>query len=667
MTPADTGLMPDQLEVCWRPSQDVVERSNLKRFMDRHGIGSYGELLRWSTADVTRFWDAVSEDLGLEWYQPYSPVLDVALGVEWPRWWVDGRCNYVHNALDKHARGDRRDQPALAWEGEDGATSRFTYAELFAEVNRCAHALRELGVRKGDRVALYLPMIPEVVIAQLALGKLGAIFSPIFSGFGADAIAARLQDCGAKLLVTCDGYTRRGKLVPAKEYADEAVAAAPSVESVLVVQRAGRPNTPWRPDRDAWWHDHVPRQSAEFGTESMDPEDPYMILYTSGSTGKPKGVLHVHGGFPIKGAQDMAHCFDVRSEDNVCWLTDMGWIMGPWLVSGALTLGATCVLFDGTPDYPDAGRLWEVVERHRISILGIAPTVVRSLMRAGDDWVTRSDLSSLRVLGATGEPWNPDPWRWFQGVVGGGRLPIINYSGGTECSGGIVCSNVLTPQKPTSFSGPVPGMDADVVDELGQPVRGQVGELVIRQPWPGITRGFWGDPDNERYLDSYWSRLAGIWVHGDWALIDAEGYWYILGRSDDTIKVAGKRLGPAEPESAAVAHPAVAEAAAIGVPDMVKGEALLVFCVLRPGVDSSDAVRAEIETAVTRALGKALAPRRVLVVPELPKTRTGKVMRRVIRAAYLGADPGDLSALENAGSLEAITNLQQAEQGPQPG
>ena len=604
----------------------------------------------------------MADDLGLEWYTPYTRVLDVERGIEWPRWWLGGRCNYVHNALDKHARAANRDKLALAWEGEDGATAHFTYAELLAEVNRCAHALRELGVRKGDRVGLYLPMIPEVVIAQLALGKLGAIFSPIFSGFGAEAVAARLQDCGAKLLVTCDGYTRRGKLVPVKEYADEAVAATPSVQSVLVVERARRSDTPWQSGRDVWWHDRVAHQPTDFETESMDPEDPYMILYTSGSTGKPKGVLHVHGGFPIKGAQDMAHCFDVGPDDAVCWLTDMGWIMGPWLVSGALTLGATCVLFDGTPDYPHPGRLWEVVERHRVSVLGIAPTVVRSLMRAGDDWVTRHDLSSLRVLGATGEPWNPDPWRWFQSVVGGGRLPIINYSGGTECSGGIICSNVLTPQKPTSFPGPIPGMDADVVDELGRPARGEVGELVIRQPWPGITRGFWGDPDNQRYLDAYWSRLPGVWVHGDWALIDDEGYWYILGRSDDTIKVAGKRLGPAEAESAAVAHPAVAEAAAIGVPDTLKGEALVLFCVLRAGVPASADVAAEIESAVTRALGKALAPQRVIVVPELPKTRTGKVMRRLIRAAYVGADPGDLSALENAASLEAITGLRQLQE-----
>jgi len=642
----------EPLEICWRPSRAMVEQSNLGRFIARQGLRSFEELLGWSVADVGRFWDAAVRDLGLEWYEPYTKVLDLSRGAPWATWWIGGRFNYVHNALDRHAAGAHRDKVALIWEGEDGKTARLTYGQLAEETGRCANALRALGLKKGDRVGLYLPMIPEVVVAQLAIGKLGAVYTPIFSGFGADAVAARLQDCDARVLITCDGIERRGKLVATKEVADRAVALSPSVERVLVVNRLRRADAPWDPRRDVWWHELMARQPAAADTERTAPEDPCMIIYTSGTTGRPKGVVHVQGGFPIKGVQDMAHCFDVKPSDTVFWFTDMGWMMGPWVIGGSLMLGATVFLYDGTPDFPDPGRVWEMVERHRLTVVGIAPTAIRALMRAGDDWVTRRDLSSLRVLGSSGEPWNPDAWRWFQGVVGGGRCPVVNYSGGTEVSGGIVASTVITPQKPTSFAGPVPGMDADVVDEGGRPVRGTVGELVVRQPWPGMARGFWRE--RERYLEAYWSRLPGTWVHGDWAQVDADGFWYIHGRSDDTIKIAGKRLGPAEVESAAVTHPAVAEAAAIGIPHEIKGQALVVFCTLKPGHRESDALRRAVADAVVAGLGKSLKPERVLFVGEVPKTRSGKVMRRLIRAVHLGKEPGDLSALENAAALDAI-------------
>jgi acetyl-CoA synthetase len=348
----------------------------------------------------------------------------------------------------------------------------------------------------------------------------------------------------------------------------------------------------------------------------------------------------------------MAHCFDITEQDRLLWFTDIGWMMGPWAICGALSIGATLVLFDGVPDHPGPDRLWSVVERHRVSVLGIAPTVIRALMRNGDEPVAAHDLSSLRVLGSTGEPWNTDPWLWYQRKIGGGRLPVINYSGGTEISGGILAGNMLTPLQPCAFAGPCPGMDADVVDEEGRSVRGRVGELVIRAPWPGMTQGFWRD--RERYLDTYWSRWPDVWVHGDWVEVDADGLWYIRGRSDDTIKVAGKRLGPAEVESALVAHPAVAEAAAIGVPDPLKGEALVVFVVLKPGVTDSPELRAALAHRVAEDLGKALAPHTVEIVSELPKTRNAKVLRRVVRSVYLGTDPGDLSSLENHGAIDAI-------------
>ena len=360
----------------------------------------------------------------------------------------------------------------------------------------------------------------------------------------------------------------------------------------------------------------------------------------------------MHAGFPIKAAHDLAYCFDLHEEDVLFWLTDLGWMMGPWAIGGGLMLGATVVLFEGTPDYPEPDRLWRLVEEHGVTTLGVAPTAVRGLMAKGTEWARRRDLSSLRVLGSTGETWNPGPWRWYFEEVGGGRCPIINYSGGTETGGGIVGCVTIEPQKPCAFTGPVPGMDADVVDEAGRPVRGEVGELVVRQPWVGMTRGFWRDP--ERYLETYWSRLPGVWVHGDWAEVDEEGFWFIRGRSDDTLKVAGKRVGPAEVESAAVAHPAVQEAAAIGVPHEVKGESVVVFAIPRPGVEATEGLAEEVRQEVGARLGAALRPEAVRWVRELPKTRNAKIMRRVIRAAYLGLPTGDVSALENPAVVAEI-------------
>ncbi len=638
-------------DVVWRPTADYIERSRLRRFMRDAGVDSYEALLAWSNADPARFWDAAVRDLDLQFYQPCTRTLDLSRGLPWARWFAGGLYNYAHDAVDKWAGGPAKDKAAVVWEGEEGATRTLTYAALQGECNRIANALRERGVGKGDRVAVYLPMLPETVVAQLAIAKLGAVFVPIFSGYGAPAVAARLTDCDASVLITADGAYRRGKAVDMKRIADEAVSGAPSVRHVVVARRIGL-DTPWTPGRDLWWHELVETAAADFATERTDPEDPYMLIYTSGTTGRPKGAVHVHGGFPIKGAQDLAHCFDVQSDDVLHWFTDIGWMMGPWAIGGALMLGATLVLYDGTPDYPDPGRMWALVERHKISVLGIAPTAVRSLKAHGDDPARAHDLSSLRVLGSSGETWDPESWRWFFDTVGGGRCPIINYSGGTEISGGIVGCTTITPLKPACFAGPVPGMDADVVDDAGAPARGQVGELVIRGPWPGMTRGFWCDP--ERYLETYWSRLPDTWVHGDWAEIDADGFWYIRGRSDDTIKVAGKRVGPAEVESAALAHPSVVAAAAVGVPHDLKGEAVVVFAVVGAGVAESEDLRAAVVAAITQALGKALKPERVHFVRDLPKTRNGKILRRVIRARYLDRPLGDLSSLENPAAVDEI-------------
>jgi acetyl-CoA synthetase len=650
-TPIPVAQDSNSPDIAWRPSPAYIERSRLRRFMDRHGIASVAELMNRSVADIAWFWDAVVQDLDLEWFQPYTQVVDLSRGIEWPRWFPGGRYNYVHDAVDKHAERLRPQATALIWEGEDGAVTTLTYAELAAQVNRAANALKALGLGKGDRVGVFMSMVPETVIATLAISKIGAIYIPIFSGYAGAAVATRLGDCGARLLITADGFYRRGGQVPMKETADEAAAASPTVEHVLVVRRLGRA-VPWTAGRDVWWDELVPQQSAECATEQTDAEDPYMIIYTSGTTGRPKGAVHTHCGFPIKGAQDMAHGFDLQPGDVLFWITDIGWMMGPWAISGSLMLGATLMIYEGVPGYPQPDRLWALVERHRVTHLGISPTAVRSLMGQGDHWVKAHDLSRLLFFGSTGEPWNPDPWRWLFDVVGEGKRPILNYSGGTEISGGILCCNPLLPLKPCSFNAPVPGMAADVVDAEGHPVRGEVGELVIRQPWVGMTRGFWQDPD--RYIETYWSRIPGIWVHGDWALIDEDGFWYILGRSDDTIKVAGKRVGPAEVESAAVSHPAVAEAAAIGVPDALKGEVVVVFVMLRPNYAPGEALRGEIEAAIVHQLGKSLKPEAVRFVQDIPRTRNAKILRRLVRKRYLDEPLGDTSALENPAALDEI-------------
>jgi acetyl-CoA synthetase len=424
------------------------------------------------------------------------------------------------------------------------------------------------------------------------------------------------------------------------------------VTKVIVVHSAGA--GPLAAHRDVWWHEIVPDQAPTAETACTAAEDVLMLIYTSGTTGRPKGAVHTHCGFPIKAAQDMRHAMDLKQGETIYWMTDMGWMMGPWLIFGALLNGASMLFYDGAPDYPAVDRVWAICAKHGVTHLGLSPVFVRTLMPHGAAPVTRHDLSQLRAVGSTGSPWDPDSWGWIFQHVLESRKPILNYSGGTEISGGILSGNFFKPLKPAAFGGPLPGMDVDVVDEEGNPVRGAVGELVIRQPWIGMTRGFWHD--RERYLDTYWNRFDNVWVHGDFAAIDEDGLWYILGRSDDTIKVAGKRLGPAEVESIVNAHPLVTESAAIGVPHPIKDNEVVVFCVLRPGVEADEALRAELTNRVTAELGRPLRPRAVKFCTALPKTRNAKVMRRLIRAAYLGQDPGDVSSLEDPETVEAIQN-----------
>ncbi|HEX6539922.1 MAG TPA: AMP-binding protein [Candidatus Dormibacteraeota bacterium] len=649
------GVAASAAGFVWTPTAEQAEQSRLHRFMHSLEVTDLPALHDLARRFPERFWAAVADDVGVQWAKPYDAVMDRSEGLPWTRFWVGGRLNLAWQAVHRWAQRTPS-RPVLVWEDDAGATRTLTAHDLGLETARAAAALRELGVGAGDAVGLCLPMSPECVALFLACAQLGAVVVPLFSGYGAGAIVSRLRDCGARVLCAVDGFRRRGAWVDVRSVVDEVAAQLPELSHVLLVRRGEAPMT--TSERDADYATLLQKVTPTYEVVDTDASDPFMIIYTSGTTGRPKGTVHVHGGFPLKAMQDMAHCFDVGPDDRLLWFTDIGWMMGPWAICGALSLGATLVLFEGVPDHPGPDRLWHVVQRHAVTVLGVAPTVVRALMRQGAEPVAAHDLSSLRVLGSTGEPWNTAPWMWFFEQVGGSRLPIVNYSGGTEISGGILGGNMLTPLRPGAFAGPVPGMAADVWDERGRPVRGEVGELVLLAPWPGMTRGFWRDP--ERYLETYWSRWPDVWVHGDWVEIDDAGLWYVRGRSDDTIKVAGKRLGPAEVESALVADAAVAEAAAVGVPDEVKGEALVAFVVLKPGVQDSPALRAALSRRVSDELGRALRPKAVEIVTELPKTRNAKVLRRVVRAVYLGADPGDLSSLENSGAIAAVQRVRPA-------
>jgi acetyl-CoA synthetase len=640
-------------EVAWEPTPEYVERANVTRLMRAHGIDSIDELRRRSIEDVEWYWNAAVEDLRLEFATPYRRVLDTSKGVPWATWFEGGRVNLVHNCVDRWAElPETRDQVALIGESETGESRSLTFAELRAAVDEVAAGLRDAGVAKGDAVAVFMPMVPEAVVAAYATAKIGAIYLPIFSGFAPSAVAARLQDAKAKVVFTADGTWRRGKHGLMKQAADEAVAGSPSVERVVVLSNLGV-EVPMTRGRDVAWDDFVaPHRGARVDPEDTAAEDVFMIAYTSGTTGRPKGAVHVHGGFLVKIASECAYQTDIHRGEVFYWFTDMGWIMGPLSMVGSHANGAAMVTYEGAPDFPDPSRVWASVERHRVAMLGVSPTLIRALKTQGDEWPARHDLSSLRILGSTGEPWNPEPYRWLQRVAGGGSVPIINLSGGTEVGACFLTPFPVERIKVCSLGGPSLGMDMDVLDAEGSSVRGEVGELVCRQPWPAMTRGIWGDP--ERYIETYWSTYDGVWRHGDWAKVDEDGQWFLLGRSDDTINVAGKRLGPAEVESVLVAHEAVSEAAVVGVPDETKGEAVWCFVVAPGGDGVADGLPAELAELVAHELGRPFKPARVVVVDALPKTRSAKILRRAVRAVAVGVDPGDMSSAENPQALDGI-------------
>ncbi len=644
---------PTSSEAVWWPDHDTVENANLTRFMRALGVESFEALNALSVADPAGFNDALIRFLDYRFQQPYEQVLDLSEGLPFANWCVGGSTNVVLNCIDRRRGSERYQQEALVWEGEDGSLSSWTFADLDRETCRLAWGLRRLGLGRGDVIGMYLPNLQHAAAAMLAVAKIGAILLPMFSGFGADAIAQRLNDGRAKALITVDGSLRRGKPVSAKSVVDEALTECPGVRHVVVLNHLATPHG-WEAGRDHWWPELVagaPEDYTQVKTEAMPADAPFLLMFTSGTSGKPKGVVHSHCGFPVKTALDLSICMDLKPEDRFLWMSDMGWLVGPILVFGGLQVGATVVLAEGAPNYPQPDRLWRLVERHRVSFLGLAPTVARLSMSIDPELLAQRDLSALRVIVSTGEAWTPEAWQWTFETIGKKRVPLLNYSGGTEV-GGILTGTVIHPLKPSAFAGPVPGTGADVVDAEGASVApGIKGELVMRSTSIGLTRGLFHD--RERYLESYWSRLPNIWVHGDFASRDADGMWYVHGRSDDTLKIAGKRTGPSEIEALLLATGLVNDAAAIGVPDPVKGTAIVCICIPRPGIDTSDMVKT-LSAAVVAGLGGAFKPAQVVLVDDLPRTRNMKMMRRVVKSAWLGEDPGDLSTLVNPEAVGAI-------------
>ncbi|MHB8568205.1 MAG: AMP-binding protein [Nitrososphaerales archaeon] len=628
--------------------------------MDKHDFRSFDELLQRSVKDPSWFWGAVSGHFGITWSKKYSSVLDDSKGIQWTKWFVGGKLNLAENCIDRHLGTRIMDKTALISESERPDKSRsVTYFELYGLVNQIANVLcGVMHIESGDKVGIFMPMIPEAVASYLAVIRAGAVAVPIFSGYGREAIISRLVDCDVRALITAESFSRRDKIVKMKQTAMEASTEIPSLDSVLVFElvkddvlgqeeRGGA-----HPEIYDW--SLVLEQPKQFKAVQMDSEDPFMIAYTSGTTGKPKGAVHVHGGFLVKVVEEVAFQADIKAADVLFWFTDMGWIMAPWEIVGGLYLGCTLLLYDGAPDYPYPNRLWETVEKNKVSFLGVSPTLIRAQMKHGEAVAKRHDISSIRSFGSTGEPWNPESYNWLFHNIGGGSRPIVNLSGGTEVGICFLSVHPIMPLKACSLGGPCLGIDANVFDENGNPVHNETGELVVRKPWPGMTRGLWRNKD--RYMETYWSRFSNIWVHGDWASIDRDGYWFLHGRSDDTLKIAGKRIGPAEIESVLTGHSAVLESMAIGVPDVLKGQSAACFVILRPGYSPSDSLRTELRNFVGKKLGESLKPSEVKFVEALPKTRNAKLVRRLVRAKYLGEPMGDMSNLENPEALDGITN-----------
>jgi len=676
-------------EVVHEPDREFVEATNVHAFMQAYGIDDYEALLERTTTDldgveasgVDWFWDEIVDYLDLEFYEPYDAVRDDTDGPQFTDWYVNGELNVAHNVLDRHAASDSgtRNRVACIWEGEPGDVREVTFHELHHQANKVANYLESRGVGTGDTVGLYMPMVPEVISILYGCFKVGAIAVPIFSGFGTEATATRIADSACSVLFTGDGFYRRGDEVTLKATADAAIAEAGHVERTVVFDRlgavpegeaggdgsdeaggdgpdedAGATEIPWDGDRDVRWDEAIETRDDAYDTKSLPSDQESMLLYSSGTTGKPKGIVHTHAGALVQPAKEIHFAFDRKPADRFFWVSDIGWMMGPWTLIGNHAFGGTVFMYEGAPDHPEPDRFWEMIDRHALTTFGISPTAIRALRKHGDEWVEKHDLSSLRILGSTGEPWDAESWRWFYDVVGGRDCPIINISGGTEIFGCFLQPMPTEPLKPGTLGGPGLGMDVDVVDPDGESVvdSNRRGYLVARDSCPSMTKGLWSG--DERYLEEYWSTWTDVWNHGDWAQKDADGFWFLHGRADDALNVAGRKVGPAEIEGVLVEHGAVNRAAAVGVDDDTTGTAVVAYVVLEDGHEPSDALRDELRAVVGEEHGKPFRPSEIRFVGQFPKTQSGKVIRRAIAAVHQSEDPGDLSSMENPEALDEI-------------
>jgi len=647
MANEDIAVLLDEKRV-FKPSEDFVQNTNVKQWMEKHNINSLKELHE-KTQDWEWFWTEMAKEL-LEFYKPHDKLVD--WDPPWIKWFIGAQYNIVHDALDKHVKTWRKNKVAFIYEGEPGEVQKLTYLELYKEVNKLANALKKLGVKKGDRVGIYMPMVLELPIAMLACAKIGAIHSVVFSGFSAYAFRDRVNDCEAKVIFTCDSFYRRGKKVPLKIQADEALKDAPSVEHSIIYKRTGDP-VEMQKGRDLWWHDVVKDMPEECETEKLEANDPLFFLYTSGTTGKPKGIIHAHGGYALGTAQVLKWVFDIKDEDIYWCAADIGWITGhSFIVYAPLILGATSVMYEGAPDLPAPDRWWDIIEKYKVSILYTSPTSVRLFMRQGEQWPQKHNLNSLRLLGSVGEPINPEAWMWYYKHIGNEKCQIMDTWWQTETGHFIISPLPITPLKPGTATQALPGMGADIYNEEGQPVENAGGNLVLTHPWPGMLRGIYKNP--QRYKDTYWNKFEGIYLAGDVARKDNDGYFWVQGRADDVLNVSGHRIGNSEVESALVSHPQVAEAAVIGKPHELKGEAIFAYVVLKTGVEPTMDLKKELREHVGKEMGKIARPDDILFVNDVPKTRSGKIMRRVIRAKAMGKEVGDTSTLANPEAVDEI-------------
>lgn len=633
--------MADNNEI-YNPSPELVKNANITKFMEKHGLKTLDELLV-KAQNQEWFWGEMAKELS--WYKLFDKIL------EWnnpfAKWYLGGKFNIVHNAIDRHMNTKTADKVAFIYEPEpeNEKIERWTYRQLNTEICKFANALKKLGIKKGDRITIYLPMVPQVAVAMLACAKIGAIHSVVFSGFSAGSLKDRINDAEAKILITSDGAYRRGKLVELKKNADDAVKDTPSIQHVIVFKRANN-KINMTEGRDLWWHDITANESDVCPTEQLDSEDILYTLYTSGTTGKPKGIVHVHAGYAVGTYTTLKFIFDMKESDVWWCAADVGWVTGhSYIVYSPLMLGATSVLYEGAPDFPNAGRWWKTIEREKVTILYTSPTAIRMHMRYGEKWAGEHDLSSLRLLGSVGEPINPEAWRWYYKYIGGEKCPIMDTWWQTETGHILISPLPITPLKPGSATKPLPGIKAGVFTQDGKPIKpNENGFAVLLSPWPGMLRTLYKDP--ERYKDVYWSRFTGIYLTGDSCTIDEQGYFWFRGRADEVLNVAGHRLGTAEVESALVAHQAVAEAAVIGIPHEVKGDVPKAYVTLKVGFEKSEELKKELKDWVSKEIGPIARPEEIEFRDKLPKTRSGKIMRRLLKAEALGKPIGDISTLE---------------------